>query len=235
MNDFFSRSIALYGQEQIERLKNAKIAIFGIGGVGSYVLEALIRSGAEHITVIDNDNVEPSNLNRQIIATLDTVGMLKTEAAARRARQINENAEIKQINMFYSPDTAEAIELGEFDYIVDAIDSVKSKTELILRAQSAHVPIISSMGTGNKTDPTRIKVSDIYKTSGCPLARVMRYELKKRGVKRLNVVWSDEEPRRVQTEANKADGKAAPASAVFVPAAAGLAIAARVVKDITEK
>ncbi len=232
MNSMFSRSAALLGEEQLKKLQSKKVAVFGIGGVGSYVFEALLRTGVKNIDVFDSDTVEISNLNRQIIATQSTLGMDKTAAAAVRAKEINADAEIGEFKLFYSSDTADSVDLSVYDYIVDAIDSVSSKTELIIRAQRLGVPIISSMGTGNKLDPTKIEVADIYKTHGCPLARVMRQNLKKQGVKKLKVVFSSEEPINTNSTDTKSDGKKAPASCMFVPAAAGLAIAAQVVRDL---
>ncbi|MBQ0084163.1 MAG: tRNA threonylcarbamoyladenosine dehydratase [Clostridiales bacterium] len=232
MNNFHSRTAALLGEAATEKLKNARVALFGIGGVGSFVLEALVRSGIGSIDIFDCDTVEESNLNRQLIATRDTLGLSKTRAAINRAKEINPEIKIQGFDIFYGAETAESTDLSVYDFIIDAIDSVSSKTELILRADSLKIPIISSMGTGNKLDPTRIRIDDIYKTSVCPLARAMRTELKKKGIKHLPVAWSDETPVNAKTGSEKADGKSAPASMIFVPAAAGLAIASFVVKEL---
>ena len=226
----FKRTEMLLGKEGVERLREAKIAIFGIGGVGGYVLEALLRSGAENISVFDNDNVSESNINRQILATHKTLGIPKTEAAEMRAKDINPEAKITSYNVFYTPENADDYDLAKYDYIVDAIDTVKSKLELITRADKLGVKIISSMGTGNKLDPTRFEIADIYKTSVCPLARVMRTELRKRGVKSLKVLYSKEEP--LPIVADDAGGRHAPASCAFVPSVAGLIIAGEVIRDI---
>lgn len=232
MNNMFSRTASLLGEEAIQKLQKSKVAVFGIGGVGSYTLEALARSGVGNIDVFDCDRVDITNLNRQIIATNENIGNKKTDEAIKRAKLINENINIRGFDIFYDEKTAEDINLSEYGFIVDAIDSVSSKIELIVRAREKGVPIISCMGTGNKLDPTKIRIDDIYKTSVCPLARVMRSELKKRGIKKLPVVWSDEIPIESKATDTKADGKKAPASAVFVPAAAGIAIASFAVKEI---
>ena len=226
----FERTEMLLGQEGVARLRDAKIAIFGVGGVGGYVLEALLRSGAENISVFDNDTVSESNINRQILATRRTLGIPKTEAAEMRARDINPEAKITSYNVFYTPENAHEYDLSKYDYIVDAIDTVKSKLELITRADALGVRIISSMGTGNKLDPTRFEIADIYKTSVCPLARVMRTELRRRGVKSLKVLYSKEEP--IPLVADDAGGRHAPASCAFVPSVAGLIIAGEVIRDI---
>ena len=227
----------LLGKEAIDTLAATRVAIFGVGGVGGYALEALVRTGVGKIDIIDCDTVAPSNLNRQIIATKENLGVSKVEAAAKRASTISDTVKINPINKFYSEETKDEIDLSAYDYIIDAIDTVSSKCELICRAAEAGVPIISSMGTGGKLDPTRLEISDIYKTSVCPLARVMRTELKKRGIKKLKVVYSKEEPIKV-TESTTVMGKftkRSPGSVVFVPAAAGMALAAEVIKDILFK
>ena len=233
-SEIFSRTELLLGKEAMERLYAARIAIFGVGGVGGYALEALVRSGVGNITVVDADRVSVSNINRQIIADTKSVGLLKTEAAAHRARLINPQVNICEVPIFYSKENADEIDLSQFDCIVDAIDSVSSKIELIARADAAGVMIISSMGAGNKLDPTAFEVADIYKTSVCPLARVMRKELKARGVKRLKVVYSKEEPiRAVATDTENAGIKRhAPGSIAFVPSVVGLIIAGEVIKDL---
>ncbi|MBR5799001.1 MAG: tRNA threonylcarbamoyladenosine dehydratase [Lachnospiraceae bacterium] len=194
MPEQFQRTRLLLGEAAMERLSGAHVAVFGIGGVGGYVVEALARSGVGRFTLVDNDTVALSNLNRQIIATMDTVGRPKTEVMRERILSINPDAEIICYPMFYLPEHADEIDFSGFDYIVDAIDTVTAKISLVMQAKEAGVPIISSMGTGNKTDPTGLKIADIYETSVCPLAKVMRRELRKRGIERLKVVYSEEEP-----------------------------------------
>ncbi len=233
MDERFLRNSALWGADKTERLKNARIALFGVGGVGGAVLEALARAGVGCIDIFDNDTVNITNINRQLIATEDTVGIFKTDAAETRAKQINPDIKIGKFNIFYLPENADSIDLSGYDYIVDAIDTVSAKIELIIRAQRLGVPIISIMGTGNKLDPTQIEIGDIYKTRQCPLCRVMRAELKKRGVKKLTCVWSAEIPIKPNSLAEeKGNGRVAPASAPFVPIAAGVAAAAHIVKEI---
>ena len=235
MYSFYSRTEALLGSTAVEKLKKAKVALFGLGGVGSSAFEALVRSGVGEIAVFDYDTVSKSNFNRQLLATSDTLNTLKTDAAVLRGKVINPEAKIIGNNIFYLPDTADSVDLKGFDYIIDAIDTVTVKLLLIERAVEQNIPIISSMGTGNKLDITRLKVSDISKTTDCPLARVMRKELKKRGIAHLKVVWSDEKPAyQEETEEQKGKGSA-PASAIFVPAAAGLLLAKEVVSDICAK
>lgn len=232
MDKKFIRTMSLLGSESIKKLNKSSVALFGVGGVGSYVLESLVRSGVGNIDVFDNDTVDESNINRQIIATSLNVGEKKTEAAIKRAREINPNINITGYDIFYMPDTADGVDLTKYDYIIDAIDTVTAKLELIVRATDKNIPIISVMGTGNKMDPTAIKVSDIYKTSGCPLARVMRYELKNRGIKKLKTVWSSELPQKPIEVGETKSGRTAPASACFVPATAGITAAAEVIKDL---
>ncbi len=234
MDERFSRTEMLLGAQAFERLKKSRVAIFGIGGVGGYVCEALARSGVGELDLFDRDVVSLSNINRQIIALSSTVGEYKTEAAARRARDISPWIKVNTHSIFYTAENADEYDLSQYDYIVDAVDTVSAKLELIVRAQKAGVPIISSMGAGNKLDPTAFEISDIYKTSVCPLARVMRKELKARGIKKLTVVYSKEEPIRPQQELrDKETGKVIPASIAFVPSAAGLIIASKVVRDLT--
>lgn len=235
MLDMNSRTRRLIGDEAFYKLRNASVAVFGIGGVGSYVCEALARAGVGKITLIDNDDISVTNINRQLPATSKTVGLCKTEVMAERIREINPDCKAVAVNLFYIAETKNAITLSEFDYVVDAVDTVSAKLLLAEECQKLGVAIISSMGTGNKLDPTRFKVSDIYKTSVCPLARVMRSELKKRGVKKLKCVWSDEQP-RVPFEGSDEENsskKNIPASISFVPSVAGLIIAGEVIKDIT--
>lgn len=232
MSEQFSRTELLIGKEGLNKLKNAKVAIFGIGGVGSYVVEGLARVGVGSFILVDNDDVALSNLNRQIIATQKTIGKQKVEVAKERILEINPNAKVDIYKEFFMPDTEGIID-DSVSYIVDAIDTVTAKIELVLRANNLSIPIISSMGTGNKLDPTRFEVTDIYKTSVCPLAKVMRKELKSRGIKKLKVVYSKEEPIKVKKEESK--NKQVPGSISFVPSVAGLIIAGEVVKDIIKQ
>ncbi|MCQ2462078.1 MAG: tRNA threonylcarbamoyladenosine dehydratase [Clostridia bacterium] len=229
----FMRLEALIGKEQADSLKNKRVAVFGIGGVGSYTVEALARSGIGSLFLVDNDTVSISNINRQLIADFNTVGQKKTSAAKQRILSINPAAEVEECNLFFSPDNSDEIDFTRFDYVVDAIDSVTGKIELVMKAAGAGVPVISCMGTGNKLDPTRFEVADIYKTSVCPLARVMRRELKNRGIKKLKVVYSKEEAITPLSDTGE-NGKRspAPASCAFVPSVAGLIIAGEVVKDL---
>ncbi len=225
----FSRTELLIGKENLEKLKNSKVAIFGIGGVGSFVVEALTRAGIGNFILVDKDNVDLSNLNRQIIATRKTVGKPKVEVAKERILEINPNAEVEIYKEFFMPET-EGILDSTISYVVDAIDTVTAKIELVKRAQELNIPIISSMGTGNKLDPTKFEVSDIYKTSVCPLAKVMRKELKARKIKKLKVVYSKELP--IKVARNEEVIKQIPGSISFVPSVAGLIIAGEVIKDI---
>ncbi len=235
--DIFERTALMAGSEAMEKLKNSRIAVFGLGGVGSYAAEALVRSGVGEFDLIDADTVSTTNLNRQIIATRDTVGMLKVAAARDRALSINPNVKIHTHNIFYSPETGGMFDFTVFDYVVDAVDTVTAKVEIIKRAKEAGIPVISSMGTGNKLRPDLLEVSDIYKTSVCPLARVMRSALRKAGVDSLKVVYSKEKP--ISIDPRKVLGEippgkhTIPGSTAFVPAAAGLIIAAEVFSDLT--
>ena len=233
----FSRTELLLGSDAMTVLANAKVIIFGIGGVGGHAFEALVRSGVGSICVVDADVVSETNLNRQILATKSTIGVQKTEAARLRALDINPNAKITTVPIFYDEASANKISLSDYDYVIDAIDTVTSKLLLIKNAKEAGVPIISSMGAGGKTDPTAFKVSDVYKTSVCPLARVMRTQLKKMGIKKLKVVYSEEMPKKsfVENEENLPKTRHAPGSIATVPSVAGLIIAAEVMKDLTEK
>ncbi len=230
----FQRFEMLAGREQVAALKDKKVIVFGIGGVGGYVCEALCRSGVGRIDVVDNDTVSLTNINRQIIATTDTVGKNKTSVMAERMKSINPDIEVLEYNMFYLPETADEIDLSVYDYVVDAIDTVSGKLELAVRCQRLGVPLVSSMGTGNKLDPTKIVVTDIYKTKICPLARVMRGLCKKNGIKKLTVVYSEEEPKTplFQPEENDNPNKSIPASSAFVPPCAGLTIASYVVQNL---
>ena len=229
----FSRTELLLGKEGMEKLNKARVAVFGVGGVGGYVVEALARSGVGAIDLIDKDTVSLSNINRQIIALHSTVGRLKTEVAAERAKDINPEICIKTHNLFYLPETAEQFDFTDYDYIVDAIDTVSGKLALVEQANKAGTPIISSMGAGNKLDATAFKVADISKTSVCPLARVMRRELKKRGIDHLKVVYSQEEPLPAKVQ-DEETGKPIPASIAFVPSVVGLIIAGEVIKDLVK-
>lgn len=228
----FSRSALLLGDTGIEKLKKSRVAVFGVGGVGGHAAEALVRSGVGKIDVFDSDTVSVSNLNRQIIATEKTVGRAKVDVMKERIFDINPACKVGTFNLFYSADNANSIDLSIYDYIIDAIDSVSSKLELIARAKAANVKIISSMGTGNKLDPTMLEVSDISKTSVCPLARIMRRELRSRGINHLKVVYSKEEPIKAVADADSDKSRHAPGSVAFVPSVAGLIIAGEVIKDI---
>lgn len=230
----FQRFEMLMGKDAVSVLKNKKVIVFGVGGVGGYVCEALCRSGVGTIDVVDNDTVSTTNINRQIIATTKTVGMNKTTVMAERMKEINPDVSVREFNMFYLPETAGEIDLSQYDFVVDAIDTVSGKIELAVRCQKLGVPLVSSMGTGNKLDPTKIVVTDIYKTKVCPLARVMRNLCKKNGIKKLAVVYSEEEPKTplFQPEENDNPGKSIPASSAFVPPCAGLTIASYVVNNL---
>lgn len=219
----FSRTVSLIGEQNAAKLRDAKVIVFGLGGVGGYVTEALVRGGVGSVDVVDGDAVDVTNINRQIYALDDTVGKKKTEIAAARSKKINPEINMQAFDMFYLPENADAIDLCKYDYVVDAIDTVTAKIELAVRCDKLGVPVIAAMGTGNKLDPTKFKAADIYETSICPLCRVMRRELKKRGVQRLKVVYSTEEP---ITNANP------PASISFCPPVAGFIIAAEVIKDL---
>ena len=235
MADQFSRTRLLLGEEGIQRLKNARIAVFGIGGVGGYAVEALARAGVGSFLLVDNDEVSVTNINRQIIATWDSVGRKKTEVMKERCLSINPDVRIEIRNCFFLPENAEEFDFSQFDYVVDAVDTVTAKLELILCAKHAGVPVISSMGAGNKLDPCGFEVADIYKTSVCPLAKVMRKELKARGVKDLKVVYSKEQPLKSREEFMEEDPgqrRSLPGSIAFVPSAAGLILAGEVVKEL---
>lgn len=235
MREQFFRTEMLLGEEAMERLQKARVAVFGLGGVGGYTVEALARGGIGQLDLIDNDTVSLSNLNRQILATHSTVGLMKTEAARRRVLDINPDCVVRLHNVFYTPETADQFNFREYDYIVDAIDTVTGKLQLVERASAAGTPIISCMGTGNKLDASAFQVADISKTSMCPLARVMRKELGKRGIPHLKVVYSREEaitPKGWEEEAAALGKRQIPGSVSFVPGAAGLILAGEVIKDI---
>ena len=245
----FSRTELLLGKEAMDKLQNSRVAVFGIGGVGGYVCEALVRSGIGAFDLIDDDKVCLTNLNRQIIATKKTVGQYKTEVMRDRILEINPKAEVIIHNCFYLPENADDFDFSEYDYVVDAVDTVTAKLELIMRAKESGTPVISSMGAGNKLDASAFRVADIYKTKVCPLAKVMRNELKKRGVKKLKVVYSEEQPiRPVEDMAISCrshcicppgakhkctERRDIPGSVAFVPSVVGLIIAGEVVKDLT--
>jgi tRNA A37 threonylcarbamoyladenosine dehydratase len=228
----FSRTASLLGDKAMEKLKNARVAVFGIGGVGGYAVEALARSGVGALDLIDKDKVSVSNINRQIIALHSTVGRLKTEVAAERAKDINPDICVRVHNVFYLPETVDQFDFSQYDYVVDAVDTVAAKLELYRRAKAVGVPVISAMGAGNKLDPTAFRVSDIHKTEGCPLARAVRTACRKEGIKQIKVVYSTEEPKGAVVADN---GRYAPGSISFVPSAMGLVIAAEVVKDLCDK
>lgn len=233
INEKFSRTERLIGTEAMEKLAKAHVAVFGVGGVGGHVCEALIRSGVGSLDIIDNDVFSESNLNRQLFSLSDNIGCYKVDEAEKRLLQINPEAVIRKFRTFYTPETSDEFDFTQYDYVIDAIDTVTGKIGLIMQANESGVPIISSMGAGNKLDPTRFEVADIYKTSVCPLARVMRYELKKRGIKHLKVVYSKEEPIKVSSDGmSENHGKPVPGSTAFVPSVAGLIIAGEVVKDL---
>lgn len=227
----FSRTELLIGKEGIKKLQKAKVSIFGIGGVGSFVVEALARAGIGNFILVDKDVVSLTNLNRQIIATTKTLGRPKVEVAKERILEINSEANIKTYEEFFMPESTDILD-STVDYIVDAIDTVTAKIELVVRANKHDIPIISSMGTGNKLEPTKFEVTDIYKTSVCPLAKVMRKELKARNIKELKVVYSKEEPVKHKMEEIESNNKQTQGSISFVPSVAGLIIAGEVVKDI---
>lgn len=230
MDEITSRTLMLIGESALEKLKNSHVIVFGCGGVGGNVIEALARSFVGKITVVDNDTVSLSNLNRQLLATYDTVGKSKVDVAKDRILSINPQCEVTALNMFFLPENATEIDFTQYDYIIDAIDTVSAKLELAKISQNLGVPMISSMGTGNKLHPEMLEISDIYKTSVCPLARAMRNLCKKNGIKKLRVVYSKEEPKSAIKVVD--NNKAVPASSAFVPCAAGILIASAVVNDI---
>lgn len=240
MNEF-SRTELLIGQAALEKLQNSRVAIFGVGGVGGYVCEALVRSGVGHFDLIDNDTVSLTNINRQIIALHSTIGKLKVDVMKERMLDINPDVDVSVHPCFYLPETADQFDFSNYDYVVDAIDTVTGKIEIIVQADAHQVPVISSMGAGNKLNPAMMEVSDIYKTSVCPLARVMRRELKKRHIKHCKVVYSKEkaiQPSQASLEKYGADieenftKKSIPGSTAFVPSVAGLILASEVIKDL---
>ncbi|MCR5421458.1 MAG: tRNA threonylcarbamoyladenosine dehydratase [Lachnospiraceae bacterium] len=247
MKEQFVRTEMILGAQALEKLALAKVAVFGIGGVGGYVCEALVRSGIENFTLIDKDRISASNINRQIIADLETIGRYKTEVMKERMQKINKEVKVEIRNEFFLPDNAEGFDFGKYDYVVDAVDTVTAKLEIITRSKLAGKPVISAMGAGNKLDATKFRVADIYETKVCPLARVMRRELKKRNIEALKVVYSEEEPvvikdinglllsemnRDKSNDITESEKFRIPGSVAFVPSVAGLIIAGEVVKDL---
>ncbi len=234
--DQYARTELLFGKAAMEKLHRSRIAVFGIGGVGGYAVEALARSGVGTLDLIDADRVSLTNLNRQIIATRQTIGTYKVDAAQARIREIDPSIQVHAFRCFFMPDTAEQFDFAQYDYVIDAIDTVTGKVEIVRRAKALGVPVISAMGAGNKLDPTAFRVADIYETKVCPLARVMRYELRRLGIDSLKVVYSEEKPLcpqgSVAAEEAQPGRRAVPGSNAFVPAAAGLILAGEVVRDI---
>ena len=233
MEGIFDRTRIVLGDDAIDKLKRSHVAIFGVGGVGGYAIEAIVRSGVGEVTIVDNDTVSPSNLNRQIIALHSTIGEKKVDVAEKRIKDINPECIVHKSDSFFLPGMEEEFSFSSFSYVVDAIDTVSGKIALIEAANKYSIPIISSMGAGNKLDPTLFTITDIYKTNTDPLSRVMRRELKKRGIKKLNVVWSPEKPRENKIEIqNEGKKRPVPGSISFVPSVAGLIIASKVITDL---
>lgn len=232
MPDAFSRERMLLGDEAVERLQRSHVIVFGLGGVGSFAVEALARAGVGALTLVDHDTVDLTNLNRQLFALHSTLGRLKAEVAAERVRDINPDCRVQVIPAFYLPEHADAFFNKRYDYIVDAIDTVSAKIDLACRAQALGIPIISCMGTGNKLDPSRFEIADLYHTQVCPLCRVMRRELKKRAVRALRVVYSREEPLKPAPCGEETEKRAVPGSVSFVPPAAGLLLASEVIRSL---
>jgi len=230
----FNRQEILLGKGSTALLAGKSVIIFGLGGVGSYAAEAIARAGVGRITLVDSDSVSLTNLNRQLCALHSTIGKNKTEVVAARIADINPDCSVTCINEFYLPENAQDFHLEEYDYVIDAIDTVSAKLDIAERCFKSNIPVISCMGTGNKLDPSRFTVSDIFKTSVCPLCKVMRAELRKRGVKKLNVVWSDEEPIKPAESGEETAKRSVPGSVSFVPGAAGLICASKVIKDLLD-
>ncbi len=228
----FSRSELLLGKDGMDRLRNSRVAVFGIGGVGGHAAEALARTGVGKLDLFDNDTVSLTNVNRQIVATLDKVGQYKVDVMKERIAQINPEAVVNAHRCFFMPDNSAEFDFTQYDYVIDAVDTVTAKLELVMKSREAGVPIICSMGAGNKLDATAFQVADIYKTSVCPLARVMRNELRKRGVKKLKVVYSQEPPITPLPSDEECAKKVVPGSVAFVPSVAGLILAGEVIKDL---
>ena len=248
MQERFSRTALLLGQKAMEKLAESRVAVFGIGGVGGYTVEALVRSGVGAVDLIDSDKVCLTNLNRQIIAVESSIGKYKVDVMRERIRDINPETVVNVHKCFYLPETKDAFDFSQYSYVVDAVDTVTAKLQLVMEAEKAGVPVISSMGAGNKLDPTAFQVADIYKTSVCPLAKVMRRELKKRGIKKLKVVYSQEQPLTPERAGNpeeqetgsgdsgiSSSRRATPGSVAFVPSVAGLIIAGEVIKDLIKE
>ena len=235
MSKRFERQSMLLGEEATATLSQKKVALFGVGGVGSYAAEALARCGVGRIELIDSDIVSESNINRQLCALTSTVGLPKVSVVAARLRDINPDIQVSERMEFFLPENADTFDFSSYDYVIDAIDTVSAKIELALRCKKMNIPLISSMGTGNKLDPTAIRVSDLSKTEGCPLARVMRRELKARGITHLKVVWSPEPPISPAVSLYSDNGKPIPASIAFVPSVAGLIAAGEAIKDMIKK
>lgn len=233
MENQFSRTRILIGDKAVSLLKERHVAVFGVGGVGGYVCEALARSGVGIFDLIDKDTVSISNINRQIIATVDTIGKSKVEVMKDRILSINPDAIVNIHNTFYLPENAKDFDFSKYSYVVDAVDTVTAKISLIEEAKRNNVPIISSMGAGNKLDPLKFKVADINQTKVCPLARTVRYELKKRGITKVKVVYSEEEPKNKEKLIDESTGKQVPGSISFIPSVCGLIIASEVIKDLT--
>ncbi|MCI5501945.1 MAG: tRNA threonylcarbamoyladenosine dehydratase [Lachnospiraceae bacterium] len=233
MKEELIRTSLLIGDEAVEKLKNSNVIVFGVGGVGGFVCEALARAGIGSISMVDHDTVSLSNINRQIVADHTTVGRLKVDVMKERIKNINPDCNVSAYDCFYLPENADEFDFTKYDYIVDAVDTVTAKLEIIVQAKKCGTKVISSMGTGNKLDPTKFEITDIYKTSVCPLAKVMRRELKKRGVKSLKVLYSTEQPRK-QTVVAEGEKRPVPGSISFVPSAAGLIIAGEVVRELSD-
>ena len=231
MNKAFSRYIALIGEDNFNKLKDKKVIIFGIGGVGGFVVESLVRCGLENIAIVDNDTVDESNLNRQLIATSDTIGQNKVDVMEKHCKSVNKNAIITKIQKFYLPVNESEFDLSQYDYVIDCVDTVSAKISIICRAKESGVRVISALGAGNKLDPTKLMVSDISKTEYDPLAKVIRKELRNRGIKNVKVVYSKEESSKVVADENSF-GRHSPASAIFVPASMGILIAKTVIDDL---
>ena len=230
MNERFKRQSLILGENATDTLASKRVALFGVGGVGSYAAEALARCGVGHVTLVDNDVVSVSNINRQLCALTSTVGLPKVDVTAARMRDINPEIDVLALREFFLPENADGFDFSQYDFVIDAIDTVSAKIEIAIRCNAAGVPMISSMGTGNKLSPTSLKVEDLAKTSGCPLARVMRRELKKRGIVHLPVVYSEEAPIKPLSDEQTDLGKAVPGSVAFVPSVAGLIAASEAIK-----
>lgn len=235
MDNIFYRTELLLGKEALKKLNKSRVAVFGVGGVGGYAVEVLARSGVGTIDVIDNDTVDPTNINRQIIATIEDIGKDKVDVAAKRIKAINPDTVVNCRKCFFLPESSDEFDFTQFDYVIDAIDTVSGKIEIVMKAKESNTPVISCMGAGNKLDPTAFVVTDIYKTSVCPLARVMRQQLKKRGVKNLKVVYSTEQAIKPKEAVIQDNGKPVCGSVAFVPSVAGIIAGSEVIKDIIKR